>query len=241
MTLTPDQPAPESGISEQQESAAQQGTQDFDFERAYNELRPEYTRSTQRLSEYEQLFEALHDSDPETQRAAREALGLSVDTGSHESSTTTDHSEGEFVDPLEEELRAVRAEVDRLRSARELEEKAAEDAALSDLRDEYIGEAIGFIEQQTSTKFSERENAVLGNLAIAMAGDDGVPDVQAAYNQLYGSDGVLETARERWIASKTGAAQPPAGSTIPADQKPKTKADRITYIDERMRALDQQQ
>jgi hypothetical protein len=236
-------PAPESGTSGQ-ESAAQQGNQDFDFQRAYNELRPEYTRTTQelssyreRLSEYEQLFEALHDSDPEVQRAAKEALGLDVETGSPGSTTTTDD---EFVDPLEQELQQVRKEVEELRSAREREAAEAEAKALANLRDEYIGEALSFIEDHENVKFSKREEEVLGNLAIAMADEDGVPNVQAAYNQLYGSEGVLEAARERWIASKTNAPRPPVGTSIPADQKPKTKAERIAYMDERMRALDQQ-
>jgi hypothetical protein len=236
------EPAPQQGTSGQ-EQAGQQGGQ-FDFERGYNELRPEFTRTTQelsstrsRLSEYEQLFAALHDSDPEVQRSAMEALGLATDTGSPGSAPAgTD----EFVDPLEQEVQQLRSVVDELRSARELEAAEAEEAALTEMRDEYIGEAIGLIESQVNIKFTEREEEVLGNLAIAMVDEKGMPNVQGAYNILYGEDGVLETNRARWIASKTGAAMPPMGTTIPADQKPTTKAQRIAYVDERMRAIDQQ-
>ena len=69
-------------------------------------------------------------------------------------------------------------------------------------------------------KFSQREEEALGNLAISMETDKGVPDVQAAYELIYGGEGVLETNRTRWIDSKRGAFSAPLGSTIPADQKP---------------------
>lgn len=227
-------PAPDAGTSGPEPNAQTGGG--FDFERGYNELRPEYTRTTQRLSEYEQLFEALHDSDPEVQKAAMDALGLELDTGSQGSARKTDD---EFVDPLEEEVKALRSVVDELHSARELEAAKARESELAELRDEFIGEAISFIEQNTNVKFNEREEEALGNLAIAME-KDGTPDVQGAYNLLYGEAGVLETNRQRWIASKTGAPMPPIGTSIPADQRPTTKAERISYVDERMRALDEQ-
>lgn len=213
----------------------------FDFERAYGQLQPEYTRSRQelseyreRLSEFEQVFSDLHDSDPEIQRAAMDYLGLELDTGSPESG----HAD-EFVDPLEEELHQLRGEVDNLRSARELEASERQVQELSEMRNDYIGEAIGFIEQSLNREFTAQEEQVLGNLAIAMEDEEGVPNVQAAYQLLY--ENVLESERARWIASKTGAAQPPAGTSIPADQKPTTKAERIAYLDERVRALNDQQ
>jgi hypothetical protein len=74
-----------------------------------------------------------------------------------------------------------------------------------------------------------------------MANEQGVPDVEGAYELLYGDKGVLETNRERWIASKTGATSPPRGTSIPAEQKPKTARERAAYIDARVAALDAQQ
>lgn len=241
--MDPDHTAPGDGTSGSEHDGQQQGGQSFDFERSYNELRPEFTRATQelagtreRLSEYEQLFGALQDSDPEVRRSAMEALGLETDTGSHGSTGDDD----EFVDPLEKEIHELRSYVDEIRSARELEAAEAQEAEMEELRDEYIGEAITFIESSTKRKFTEREEEALGNLAISMPDENGIPNVQAAYNLLYGEEGVLETNRQQWIASKTGAATPPLGTSIPADKKPQSKADRIAYIDERMRALDQQ-
>lgn len=241
----PNESAPGAGTSGPS-SDAQPGPE-FDYQRGYNELRPQFTRTTQelaekreRLSEYEQLFEALHDSDPETQAAAMEALGLEMDTGSPESDRSDDDG---FVDPLEEEIKSLRGVVDELSSARELEANREQDREFRELRDDYIGESIGFIEKSLNRTFSEKAEEALGNLAIALGeqSDDGMPDVQGAYNLLYGEEGVLETERAGWIASKTGAAVPPAGTSIPVDQKPKSRRERIAYIDERVAAMERQQ
>jgi hypothetical protein len=223
---------------QQQNPPVESGGQGFDFEKGYNELRPEYTRTSQRLSEYEALFVSLHDPDPEVQQAAMAALGLELDTGSQGGQPQTPQ---EWEDPLEKEIHELRATVDDLRSAREQESQREENERIIGLRDQFIGESIDYIENEKNVKFNEKEEEALGNLAIAMTDAEGVPDVVAAYNLLYGDEGVLETNRQRWIESKTGAKQPPLGSTIPAEQKPQTKSDRINYIDERMRALDQQQ
>jgi hypothetical protein len=219
-----------------------------DWERQYNELRPEYTRVTQELSgyrdqvsEYEQLYEALHDSDPDVQAQAMAALGLELDTGSQQEAVD------EFADPLESEVQELRSYVEELRSARELETVQQETEALTDLRDEYIGDVIGFLEDGLKPsygdnfKFSENEEEALGNLAIQMADERGVPDVEGAYRLLYGEAGVLETNRERWIASKTGAWQPPNGTTVPATQRPANRAERIAYFDQRVAQQDAMQ
>lgn len=218
--------------------------QPFDYEHAYSELRPEYTRATQelsqyrdRLTEYEDLFEALHDSDPEVQRAALDVLGL--DMASEEGSP---QGSEDFVDPLEQEVSSLRQQLDELRSAREQEAKESELAEMEEIRDEYIGDAISYIEENArqGAKFSENEEIALGNLAIAMTDENGVPDVQGAYNILYGNDGVLETNRQRWIDTKLAADQAPFGRTIPADQKPQTARERVAYIDERWARMQDQ-
>lgn len=229
-----DQLAPEHGTSQ-----AQGENNGPDYERSYNELRPEYTRATQELaqvreslSDYEQLFEAL--SNPETQSEALAMLGFQVDAG------TSQDEVDEFVDPLEQELEALRAQVSELTDAQTSAQAQAEEAELIAIRDDYIGETITFIEDQTKSKFSQREEEVLGNLAIAMADENGIPDVQGAYNAIYGNDGVLETRRSQWIQSKTGAFTAPLGSSIPAEHRPQTARDRVNYIDSRLQAFDQE-
>lgn len=120
---TPGQPGQ---VEPQSTPAPDPGTsQDFDFAHAYNELRPEYTRTTQELgkareslSEYESWMQAL--ADPSTQAEALAALGFEVDTGSGAA------PDDEFVDPLEQELEQLRAQVSELQGARELEAGQAE-------------------------------------------------------------------------------------------------------------------
>ena len=234
MSLDPTQNGPDhtDGQSGQGATGGQGG--DFDYQRAYSELRPEYTRTTQALSEYEQLFAAL--SDPETQAEALSALGLELaETGSQGT------GDDDFVDPLEQELEALRAQVTELSSARELEVQAAEEAQTIAMRDDYIGEYLTYLEKEVARRqFDEREEEVLGNLAIAMTGEDGIPDVQGAFERRYGDQGVLELQRQHWIDSKRGAFSAPLGSSIPADKRPQTRGDRVAYIDERMRALEDQ-
>jgi hypothetical protein len=218
----------------------------FDFERAYSNLHPEYTRSRQelstyaeRLSEYEQLFEAARGSDPDLRQQAYAALGIEVDTGSPP-------QDDDFVDPLEEQLTTALTRLEKLESQRELEASEQESREIEEMRDEYIGEAITYIEDNLKPtygkefKFSEREEEVLGNLAISMSDDEGIPDVQGAYNALYGDQGLLEVNRERWYASKTGAVQPPSGTTVPTDQTPKTPRDRARAMDARLAAMEDQ-
>lgn len=214
--------------------------QDFDYTRAYNELRPEFTRTTQELSaaqaaltDYEQLFAALQD--PEHQAEALAALGFEpADT------STPQRDDNEFVDPLEEQVQALQQQLAEVQQSTTAQQEAAREAEMVEMRDSYIGDAISFIEDQTGQQFSEKEEEVLGNLAVAMESEDGVPDVQGAYEAIYGDEGVLETRRASWIESKQRAQLPPLGQPIPEDRRPATRSDRVTYIDERLRALDEQ-
>lgn len=247
----PDMNTPGSSGQGAAETPANQDGQGLNYEQAYGQLRPEYTRTTQELaqardslSEYEALFQALHDPDPEVQRAAFDALNLDLaeDTGS----PGTAQGDDEFVDPLEEQIAAQQARIDALESARELEAAEREQQELDAMRDDYIGEGISLIEQALSTeakafKFSTKAEEVLGNLAIAMTGPDGLPDVRGAYSALYSPEGLLEDERARWISTKTDANPAPLGTTIPAEKKPRTAQERIQYADERWAQLQRQQ
>jgi hypothetical protein len=218
---------------------ADEGRSAFNFEEGYNQLRPEYTRTTQqlseaeqRLSEYEAFMEAI--SDPDTQAEALASLGFEMETG------VTPEPE-EFADPLEQEVQYLKGVVEQLQQGRELEAATQEESELLEMRDNYIGQTLDYIEQQTQTKFDEQDEEILGNLAIAMSDAEGVPDVQGAYNVLYGETGLLERQRAQWIESKTGAYTAPLGTSIPADKRPVTRADRIDFVDRRLQALDQLQ
>lgn len=239
--------APGSGTSGTTEAPGQPSGQGFDFERAYGEIRPAYTQATQRLSEYESLIAGLHDPDPEVQAQAAQLLGLEFaeETGAPPT-TTPAVEEEEWEDPLEKRVEELSGIVSELRERGELEANQKADEETLDLRDEYIGESITAIEEQLSQggkpfKFSDQEEEVLGNLAISMADDDDIPDVQGAYEALLGDSGIFETRFQQRIESKRGAAQAPLGTSIPADKKPRNAEERIAYMDERWRAMQDQQ
>lgn len=247
----PDENTPGQGAGQGAEAPGNGAGQGLDYERAYGELRPEYTRATQeaaqyrdRLSEYEGLFEALHSSDPEVQAQALDALGLEP---AEAGSPGKQQDDEDWQDPLEVELKQANERLAALESAREQETAQREAQEMEALKSDYIGEAIGFIEdalgegQDKPFRFSEREEEVLGNLAIAMTGDDGMPDVRSAYQALYGDEGFLEVNRSKWIDTKTGANPAPLGTSIPAEQKPRTKRDRVAWADERWAQIERQQ
>jgi len=228
------------GTPDNGQGANNEGQTTFDYENGYNQLRPEYTRATQqlsettsRLSEYESFLEAL--SDPDTRNEALASLGIELETGA---APAVDE---DLVDPLEQEVQYLRKAVDELTQGRELEAASREEQQILDLRDNFIGDTIDYLESVTNMKFDDDDEEVLGNLAIAMSDENGVPDVEGAFQRLYGQQGLLERQRQQWIDSKIGAFTAPLGSSIPADKRPQTRAERIDFVDQRLMALDQMQ
>lgn len=211
----------------------------FDFEQGYTQLRPAYTQATQqlseaqqRLSEYDAFMEAL--SDPETQAEALASLGFEMETGA-------EPAEDEFADPLEQEVEYLRGVVEELQQGRELEAATQEEQEALDMRDNFIGQYIDHLESEHDLKFDDDDEEILGNLAIAMSDERGVPDVQGAFDRLFGGQGLLERRREQWIDSKMGAFTAPWGSSIPADKRPETRAERIDFVDRRLQEMDRLQ
>lgn len=211
----------------------------FNYEQAYGQLRPEYTRTTQdlseaqqRLSEYEAFMEAL--SDPETAHEALASLGFEMETGAAP-------EPDELVDPLETEVKYLRTVVEELKQGSELEAASREEQKTLNLRDDFIAESIDYIESATQMKFKAEDEEILGNLAISMSDENGVPDVKGAYEALYGDNGFAERQRSGWIDSKQSAYSAPLGTSIPADKRPTNRAERIEYADRRLQALEAQQ
>jgi hypothetical protein len=229
--------APGTGTSDEGGAAAS-GDNGFDVNAAYQKLRPAYTQATQRLSEYERLFADLHNPDPAIQAEAAEFLGIQFaeDTGTPTPSGDG-ADEGEWHDPLEDQVAELTNMVQELRKASEQEATAKAEAETLDLRDEFVAQSIDAIASEVQRKFTEQQETVLGNLAIAMADDDDVPDVNGAYALIYGDQGLVSAELRAVYESKTGAQQPPLGTTIPAENRPKTAQERIDYIDKRARDM----
>lgn len=215
------------------------------YKTQYEQLRPEYTRTTQarsaaeeRASQYEALFEALND--PEQAPEILRELGYDFDDGSESGQDV--EPEDEFADPLEQKVAELEGILDEIQKTRQEEARSAEEESLLNMRDEYIDNAIQYIKSQPGTPaLDDDETDILGNLAITMADQEGVPDVIGAYNRLYGDNGIIETNRERWIDTKNGAIPAPLGHSGSSEQRPTNRRERVAYFDSRMRALDAQQ
>lgn len=235
-----DQPGvPESGQDATTAGAPADSGQGFDYQRSYDALLPEFTRKSQALSEYEQVFAALRDPDPDVQAQAMQYLGLELAADTGEPIPAS--GEEEWVDPLEQKYEELSSTISTLQEQLELERAQQDEEELEQMKNEYIGEAISYIEDSTNRKFSVKAETALGNLALSMSDEQGLPDVQGAYQLLYGDeDSVLESERSRWIESKTGAGAPPSINQIPADKRPRTPAERVNFIDERVRAMGDQ-
>jgi DNA repair exonuclease SbcCD ATPase subunit len=214
------------------------------YKSQYEQLHPEFTRRSQALSEaeqraqqYEDLFEALND--PEQAPDILKELGY--DLGEAESKPEGQDPD-EFEDPLEGKVAELEKVITQLQSEREEQAQSKEEEAALNARDEDIDQAITYIQGQEGVpELTEDEQAVLGNLAIAMVDEEGVPDVLGAYNRLYGEGGLLETNRKRWIDTKTGALTAPLGHGDTSEKRPTNRKERVAYIDARLRALDEQQ
>lgn len=236
----PEQNLAPNGTSQNPTDAPADGGQGVDFERSYNELRPQYTRTTQELAAvreslegYESVINALHDPDPAVRQQAMDLLGLEL----AEEGPQQTGAEEEWTDPLEQEVTELRQWRDEVEQQRQQEASAREDARIEALRDEFIDEEIAKLEAAHG-ELSEREQEVLGNLAISMS-DEGVPDVEGAYAAIY--DDILEAQRSRWIGTKRSAVQPPSGRTVTTAERPKNAEERIAFIDERVARLNDQQ
>lgn len=238
---TPDPAAPDN----------QGGTDEHDlswYKEQYEQIRPEFTRVTQarseaeqRASEYEDLFTRLQD--PEEAAEILAELGYEMDTGTEEPTGQGEpSSDDDWTDPLEAQVKELQELAEFIQAEREQEAQSAQEEELLNLRDEYIDNAFEYLASQPGTpEFTDDEQEILGNLAIAMKDEDGVPDVIGAYNRLYGESGILETNRERWISTKNGALPAPLGRSGDSEQRPTNRKERVAYLDARMRALDSDQ
>lgn len=219
----PDQEAPESQDtpSQVEESAPEEGTPEESteqpesdpFEKRYNDLRPEYDRKSQTLSQYEEFFQAL--SDPETQAEALQAIGLELE-GDEES----DEEGFDYDDDPDERIEQIEAYLAE-------QEEAAQEEAVLDEAEEHVAETLSELDPDDS--FSDDYVDLL--ISAAPEDDDGFPDVKAAHEQFQRE---FETQREKWVESKRRAPQVGSGSS-PSHQPDLDNAEqRRDYIAQRL-------
>lgn len=139
-----------------------------DYEKRYNDLRPQYDRTMSRNQELEQFLGAL--ADPQTQAQALAALGLEV-AGDDDD----DDDDFDYEDPDER--------IDRIEQFISQREAEAENAEILKLEQEYVTEAIKEITKAENIDLSAEERKLVETLAKhpEMRDEDGIPDVEAAF------------------------------------------------------------
>jgi len=196
---TPETPAePAVAVDEQPEAEAPQP--EADFRKRYEDLRPEFDRKSQALSQYEQLVEGLQSDDPDTRASAAQALGLEfVDPDEVE-------DPDDDVDPSDRRLTALEQRIAE-REQREAETaQQAEEAVLIEQAEQSIErelDAIGGLDAD------QREWIVNQSLLLAPT-EQGFPDIPAAHVKY---QAFISAEKKRWAQSKQGAVVSPVGTS----------------------------
>lgn len=210
---TPDTPtADETPAEAPAEATSEAPSSDtpIDWEKRYNDLRPEWDRAKTQLSEFEQyqpLIQSLQNDPQGTIRALQEQFGVDDEI-----------DDDEFEDPGERALRM-------LQEQQETAQQQAEREQLDALEEQYVGEGIDALAQRDNIEPSEDEQTLIYALATndAVRGEDGRPDVEWAYNAI---QALKKEVREGYVASKK-APRIPSG-------RPGEKSPDLSNDDERV-------
>jgi hypothetical protein len=215
------------------------GTQEqpqVDYEKRYNDLQPEYTRATQRLSELEQQQQwyelAMTTDDPDTQRQALQRLGYDVPE------ETEDVEPAEYEDPYDE----LRAEINELREWRDQNQTQAQQAQAFEFLNGHIAsevERLGMAELDDDTRQLVIAQALAGPGVPAPPGapHDELPDVEAAWNRF---QAWRNEEQKRWASTKQRAPYVPPGG-LPANEVPNPGTGHEARMDRARRALAEQE
>lgn len=148
------------------------------WEQRYQDLRPEFDRKSQQLSEYEALVEAL--SDPESRDEVLAMLGP-------EEAPVDDEA-----DPYDTRLQAIEGYL------QENAQHDTEQQQISQLAENIDGQ-FDTLEQEIGKKLSDEQLDTLEVLALANRDDQGNPDVKGAYEYL---NKLIDAERQNWVQSK---------------------------------------
>jgi hypothetical protein len=189
-----------------------ESTPQVDWEKRYQDLQPEYTRTTQELKELQQAkqwYDLLVTSeDPDTRRQAAEALGYELP---EDEEPEEEFNPADYDDPLE----AQDARLSALEQRIQQEQQQAQEAYEGQLIDQMSHDALQALDPDLS---EEDHNLVLAyaiNALPPVQQPPGspvriLPDVKAAYEFIQGRD----TQRQKqWAKTKRAPVVMPGGVT----------------------------
>jgi hypothetical protein len=181
----PQETPEESGPEDQAPAESTEDSQpDSDYQKRYEDLRPQYDRTSSELDQYRRFISSLQD--PETQAQALEALGLELEGDE-------DEEEDDYGD-FDEDPR-----VDRIEQYLAEQAEAQQEAEADQLEQEWLDKELKRISKDENVEFSDEEQDAILHLADSMRDEDDVPDVAAAYSAL---SKAVENGRKRYVESK---------------------------------------
>lgn len=211
-----EQPPPVDTAVEGAEEGAATQQQEIDYAKRYNDLRPEFDRTTAKLSQAELREEAykalLYSDDQDTRQKAAQALGIEL---------ADDEDDGtQYDDPTE----ALRAEFDQLkqtvtgdRSARQEQEQiaaleAAADASMDALK---------------VPEDAELRDWLVRYAVASPATPNGTLDIEAAYKE-FGR--LMDAQKKTWADTKRTHAFSPGGGEGTQAPDLSTHAGRVQHM-----------
>lgn len=212
--------------------AAESTPQDTDWQKRYSDLQPEYTRTTQRVSELEnreQWFNVLVTAeDADTRRQAAEALGYDIPD------EVEDVEPAEYDDPYDE----LRAELNELRDWRDQTTQSAQEQQQGELITALTSERLSAIEGLAS----EDQDMVLAYAinALPPVREPGIPvplpDVRGAFEYFQARE--LERQKS-WASTKRAPYVSPGGR--PANEVPDPGTGHNARMNRAMQAVHEEQ
>ena len=180
---------------------AEETAQEIDYAKRYNDLRPEYDRTTAELKEAkqaQQVIAALQSDDPQERAWAADILGLELED---EGDTPDEEGEDQFRDPR----------VDQILEEKQREQHEKQIAELED----HIDTTMESLAKADKTPLEESEKEWIFARTLSLPPDEqGRPPVEKAYKEYRA---VQDTWIKRYRESKRDAPTPPvpgqSGST----------------------------
>ena len=184
----------------------------IDWEQRYNSLRPEWDRAKTQLSEYEQyqpLIQSLQTDPRATIKALQEQFGDEYE------------DEDDYEDPGERALRLIQEQ-------QETAQQQAERERLEEMEEQYVGEGIDALAERDNVELSDHAQAVIYALATndALRGENGRPDVEAAYDALRAFE---KEVRDSYVNSKKSPRIPSGGPGVKSPDL-SNEQERVNYM-----------
>jgi len=192
-----------------------------DWEKDYKELQSWATRVAQENKDYTELSQALQD--PEHPRFGEALQRFNLEAPEPEQDPT------EYVDPYDQRIAQLEA---KLSQAEQQAQAAQEQAKI----DNALFEGLNSVQSEIGRDLEEKEIDLLASYAVMNPQEDGLPNVQAAWDLYHG---LIDQQTAQVFKNRKNTPKPAAGGVETGKQPDlSTHANKLNYAIERLTALD---